>query len=92
MLSFFLCTMALKNQVGLHLHGLGIVTSKVNSSIMDDEALAKKQVLNKIGPGLDRISIQLGLAPPTPPSLPSILPAPAWELFLVGNQCDNTQS
>ena len=27
-----------------------------------------------------------GWAPPFP------LPAPAWELYLIGNQCDNTQS
>ena len=32
-------------------------------------------------PRLDHIFIQLGPAPPTPPSLP----VPAWKLFLIGN-------
>ena len=36
--------------------------------------------------------IRLGPALPTPPSLSSLLPAPAWVLFLVGYQCDNTRS
>ena len=45
-------------------------------------------------PGLDHIFIQLGPAPPLPRLLHCsvFLPTPAWELFLVGNQCDNTRS
>ena len=42
------------------------------------------------GPGLDHICVRLGPAPPLPPSLPGSLPTHAWELFFVGNQCDNT--
>jgi hypothetical protein len=44
--------------------------------------------------GLDHIFIWLGPALPLPNLLhcPVFLPALAWQLFLVGNQCDNTWS
>ena len=45
------------------------------------------------GPRLDHIFIWMGPVPPTPP-LPglshALCPQPAWELFFVGNQCDNS--
>ena len=67
----------------------------VKSFIVDEGVLIKIESSKKWRtksrhlerPGLNHICVQLG---PTPPSLLGLLPAPAWELFLVGNQCDNT--
>ena len=46
----------------------------------------------KLVPG--QITSSIGWTPPLPRLLhsPVFLPAPAWELFLVGNQCDSTRS
>ena len=46
-------------------------------------------VCSLICPGLNHICVWLGLAPST---ARSFLPTRAWELFLVGNPCDNTWS
>ena len=49
-----------------------------------------------MSPGLEHIFIQIGPAPSHASfitrSFPCSLLAPAWELFSVGNQCDNTRS